>query len=256
MHKKTINHTFFILLAALLVSCSGNQQAEIEAASEKSAPSATADQGTVAPEATVVESVPCYLPLAAPDDWEVVLCETFDNNAKGWDVEVQDNEYSVYTSAIIDGKFVVDYQAKGFAGFQRTALTWFPIGDEKNFALSLKGSMDDTYQDASWGIAFRGDKDSFFLFSITNKGTYAFEIYENAGWIPLISPKSFNGIRLGEENTLRIEAVGQDFFFSINGTTVNNFSGGLLEGSEILLIVSAKEGVSTRFAFDDVVLQR
>ena len=55
---------------------------------------------------------------------------------------------------------------------------------------------------------------------------------------------------------MRIEAVGQDFFFSINGEMVNKFSGGLLEGTEIQLIVSAKEGVTTSFAFDDVVLQR
>jgi hypothetical protein len=256
MRKKSINFTFFILLAAVLVSCSGVPVADENALPESSLPTASNVQETTTPEESMVESIPCDLPLPAPDNWEVVLCETFDSNDHGWDVEVQDNEYSAYTSAIVDGQFVVDYKVKGFTGFQRTALTWFPIGNEKNFALSLKGYMDDTYQDASWGIAFRGNGDSFFLFSIVNNGSYTFEIFENDIWIPLITPKNFNGIRLGGENTLRIEAVGQDFFFSINGITVNNFSGGLLEGTEIQLIVSAKEGVNTNFAFDDVVLQR
>ena len=256
MQKKYIQIPFMILLAAVLTSCSGAQTTETVDVQEDTLPTASVAQETITPEGSEGVSVPCDLPLPAPDDWEVVLCETFDTNDHGWDVEVQDNAYSAYTSAIIDGQFVVDYKAKGFAGFQRTALTWFPIGNEKNFALSLKGYMDDTFQDVSWGIAFRGNEDSFFLFSIANTGSYTFEIFENDTWIPLITPKNSNSIRLGEENTLRLEAVGQDFFFSINGTTVNNFSGGLLEGTEIQLIVSAKEGVTTNFAFDDVVLQR
>ena len=201
-------------------------------------------------------SVPCDLPLPGPDDWTVILCERFDDNRNEWEVESQDNPYAKYTSAITDGKFTVDYTAKGFAGYQRTALTWFTIGGEKDFALSIKGSMDTPFQDVSWGIAFRGDEDSFFLFSILNDGTYRFEIFENGGWDTLITTRVSSDILLGEENTLRIEAAGRDFYFSINDTLVNQFSGALLGGEQILLVVSAKEGVSAVFAFDDVVLQR
>ncbi|MDO9546639.1 MAG: hypothetical protein Q7J07_07815 [Pelolinea sp.] len=255
MHKNLIRFPVLFLLAAVLMSCSGGQPDTVPTAEgEDMVLTATPDVSPTEPVNT--DGIACDLELPGPDDWEVVLCETFDDNRNAWEVESQDNPYAKYTSAIADGKFVVDYSAKGFAGYQRTALTWFTIGNEKNFALSINGLLESSFQDASWGIAFRGNEDSYFLFSIANNGTYVFEIFENDGWIPLITPKKFNGIRLGEENTLRIEAGGQDFYFSINDEMVNQFNGGLLEGREILLVVSAKEGVSATFTFDDVVLQR
>ena len=75
--------------------------------------------------------------------------------------------------------------------------------------------MDSSFKDVSWGIAFRGseDKDSFFLFSIMNDGTYAFEIFENGGWISLISKRGFNGILNGDENTLTGDRRGQALRF-------------------------------------------
>ncbi|MCJ7626598.1 MAG: hypothetical protein MUO76_24155 [Anaerolineaceae bacterium] len=257
MRKLLIRNILLITLPIFLAGCSGEQP---EAALITPDSNKISAQETQIPETPVetadIESVPCDLPLPGPEDWSVILCEQFDDNRNEWEVESQDNPYAKYTSAVADGKFVVDYAAKAFAGFQKSAVTWFTIGKEKDFALSVKGLMDSAFRDASWGIAFRGNEDSFFLFSIENNATYTFEIFENGAWLPLISPKNFNDIRLGEENTLRIEAGGQDFYFSINDEMVNQFNGGSLGGTEILLVVSAKEGVSATFTFDDVVLQR
>lgn len=255
MQKKLFTTFISVFIFTLLAGCSDGQSEEV--LTSKDDDSVQDAQLMEMPEETsIIESAPCDLPLPGPDDWEVVLCEQFDDNRNEWQVESQDNPYARYTSAITDGKFVIDYTAKGFAGYQRTAVTWFTIGEEKDFALSIKGLMDSSFQDASWGIAFRGDGDSFFLFSISNDGTYKFEVFEKGGWVPLITPKNTNSIQMGKENTLRIEAGGQDFYFSINDIMINQFNGALLEGKEILLIVSAKEGVSAVFTFDDVVLQR
>jgi len=256
MRKKLLRYLISAMILTFLAGCSGGQTEAVLTPEGDDGSVKEAQLTETHEEAAGVESVPCDLPLPGPDDWEVVLCEQFDDNRNEWEIESQDNPYARYTSAIADGKFVVDYTAKGFAGYQRTTLTWFTIGEEKDFALSIKGLMDSSFQDVSWGIAFRGNGDNFFLFSISNDGTYKFEILENGVWTLLINPKSINSIRLGKENTLRIEAGGQDFYFSINDTMVNQFSGALLEGKEILLIVSAKEGVSAVFTFDDVVLQR
>lgn len=265
MQKNMFGLVALVLITASAAGCAGGQpEAAPDAMKTDALEIETAPAtGTQQPKITQTvetsiepEATSCALTLPGMEDWEIVLCETFDDNRNAWEVESQDNAYSVYTSDIVDGKLVVDYAAKVFGGFQKTALTWFTIGDEKDFVLSVKGLMDSAFQDVSWGIAFRGDGDSFFLFSIANNGTYTFEIYENSGWIPLITTKAYNGIRLGEENTMRIEAGGQDFYFSINGEMVNQFSGGLLKGTQILLVVSAKEGANAVFTFDDVVLQR
>jgi len=255
MQKKLLTIFISVFIFTLLAGCSdGQSEAVLTSGDDDSVQDAQLME--MPEETSIIESVPCGLPLPGPDDWEVVLCEQFDDNRNEWQVESQDNPYARYTSVITDGKFVIDYTAKGFAGYQRTAVTWFTIGEEKDFALSIKGLMDSSFQDASWGIAFRGDGDSFFLFSISNDGTYKFEIFEKGGWVPLITPKNTNSIQMGKENTLRIEAGGQDFYFSINDIMINQFSGALLDGKEIQLIVSAKEGVSAVFTFDDVVLQK
>jgi hypothetical protein len=261
MRKNFIRYLTSVILITLLAGCSGGQPEAALATAEGDEDSVKDVQITETPEETPeetpdIEDAPCGLPLPGPDDWEVVLCERFDDNRNGWEVESQDNPYAKYTSAIKDGKFVVDYTAKGFAGYQKSALTWFTIDEGRNFALSIKGLIDSPFQDASWGIAFRGDEDSFFLFSILNDGRYRFEIFENGGWDTLITTRVYSGIRLAEENTLKIEASGRDFYFSIDDTLVNQFSGGLLRGKQILLVVSAKEGVSATFAFDNVVLQK
>ena len=260
MQKNLNRYLTLVILLTLLAGCSGGQPEAALTTPEGDDDYVKEAQITETPEETSdIEGAPCGLPLPGPDDWAVILCERFDDNRNEWEVESQDNPYARYTSAITDGKFVVDYTAKGFAGYQRTALTWFTIGEGTNFALSINGLIDTPHlSGASWGIAFRGDEDSFFLFSILNDGTYRFEITENGGrdWDTLITTRVYSGIRLGEENTLQIEAAGRDFYFSINDTLVNQFSGALLDGEEILLVVSAKEGVSAVFSFDDVVLQR
>lgn len=252
MNKSLLQYLMIVLLIIFLVSCSVEQDGEITPdVLQKTEKTQTAE---IVAEAQA--GIHCDLPLPGPDDWPVVLCEQFNDNTHGWNIEVQDNPYAAYESVIDSGKFVVNYKAKGFAGYQRSALTWFPITEEKNFTLSIIGLIDSSFHDVSWGIAFRGEGDDFFLFSIMNSGKYKFEIYEDGNWIPLITPKTFSGIHLGEENKLRIEAGGQDFYFSINDTMVNQFNGALLEGDEIQLIVSAKEGVQAVFSFDDVVLQK
>jgi len=238
-------------LALLAVSCGAEEPAvETPEVMPTAVPTLAPTTETPEPDAT------CDLPLRVGEDWEVVLCETFDDNSDGWQEETQDNPYSAYTSAVAGGKFVVDYRAKSFAGFTQSALTWFDVAQEKNFVMSVMGRIESAFAESSWGVAFRGDADSFFLFSLQNDGTYIFEIYEDNRWLPLITRKQTNLINAGEDNTVRIEAVGSDFYFSINGEMVNQFSGAALPGDNIQLVVSAKEGARAVFTFDDVVVQK
>ncbi len=206
-------------------------------------------------EPTSNPGIPCALSKPSDKDWPVTLCETFDDNQKGWTVESQDNPYAQYRIAVEGGKYALDYTAKGFAKFQRSALTWFDVASAGDFALSVTALMNSDFQNCSWGLAFRADKDSFFLFSIYNDSTYAFEIYEKNSWIPLISRRSFDGILTNAYNKLAVIAEGGDFIFFINDAQVNSFSGGLLQGDDIQLVVSAKEGVSANYYFDDLVMQ-
>ncbi len=256
-YRKSASILLALWVIALAAGCAAPATTvETPAAPQEETASQTAVPTDAAPEEET-DTVPCDLPLPGPEDWPVWKCDRFDDNRNDWQVESQDNDYARYAAFIEDGKYVVDYTAKVFAAFQRSALTWFDVGDARDFAMSVTGTMDTRFQDVSWGVAFRGgeEKASFFLFSIRHDGSYVFEIFENNTWIPLVGPRSYNGIRKGGENTLRILAEGPDFRFFINGEEVEGFEGGRLEGMEIMLVVSAKEGTSANFLFDDLVLQ-
>jgi len=250
-----------IALALGLNACSPAGQ-QMTATSEATSPAntpqvivPTAGTSATEPPAGIPE---CDLSLPGPVDWPVFICDHFDGKHQTFPIESQDNPYARYTAQITDGQiYEVDYTAKGFAQFQRSTLTWFDIASAQDFALSISGTMDSTFKDVSWGIAFRGseDKESYFLFSIMNDGTYAFEIHEKKGWISLISKRGFNGIKAGEKNTLTVIAEGKNFKFMINGEPVEGFDGGLLEGMQVFLVVSVKEGASATYFFDDLVMQ-
>ncbi len=247
------------IAAAFILSACGTPAPQATPSPEAPAAASTPQATAVEPTAELPSGIPdCDLPLPGPEDWPVYICDTFNGTHETFPAENQDNAYARYNARVTDGQFYeVDYTAKGFAQFQRTTLTWFDIAKAQDFALSITGKMDSTFKDVSWGIGFRGseEKESFFLFSIYNDGTYAFEIFENGGWISLISRRHFNGILAGEDNTLTVTVEGRSFKFLINNQPVEGFDGGLLDGMEVFLVVSAKEGASAVFSFDNLVMQ-
>lgn len=255
MMKKRILSGNLLVILIMLSACGVPAQSPaptataVEAAGENT-PEAPTPTATFVPPA-------CDLPLPASEGWPVLVCETFEDAGNLFPEESQDNPYAEYSAGVSNGAYRLDYSAKNFASFQRTALTWFDIATAYDFALSITGLMSTDFREISWGIAFRGspEKDSFFLFSIYNDGTYGFEIYENGGWIPLISRRPFSGIVPDQKNTITVIAEGQNFRFLVNGEGVTFFNGGLLEGMEISLLVSVREGASVIYTFDDLVVQ-
>jgi len=256
-----------LIFLALTVSCTqaagveGQElpaEATVTASIDATSTAGTAGEDVEADGSAVgAPEIDCELELPAQTDWPLLLCETFADNRNQWQVESQDNPYARYTSDIKSGQFQVEYNAKFFSNTSSSALTWFDVGEAKDFVLSVRGLIDTRLTSTGWGVAFRADDEmkSFFLFSIYNDGSYALDIYENQGWGPLIGRRPNNSILPGQVNKLVILVEGQDFTFWINDQQVNRFEGGLLEESGIRLVVTAREGAKARFAFDDVVLQ-
>ena len=244
-----------LVVGLLLSSCAGAGQSLVSTPTATSVQQET--QTSISTPLPSITPTACDLPLPGPADWMVLVCDSFDSSDSVFPDESQDNPYAKYDGKTSDGQYQLDYTAKNFAAFTRTALTWFDIANAQDFAVSVTGQMDTQFQGISWGIGFRGsgEKDNYFLFSIYNDGTYAFEIYENDGWIPLISRRPFSGILPEQPNKVTVIAEGQNFRFLVNDQAVNFFNGGLLEGLQIFLVVSAREGASVNFTFDNVVVQ-
>ena len=247
------------IAAAFILSACSSPSPQATPTPEAPATASAPQVQKVEPTAELPSGIPdCDLALPGPEDWPVYICDTFNGTHETFPAENQDNAYARYSARVTDGQFYeVDYTTKGFAQFQRSSLTWFDFAKAQDFALSIDGKMDSAFKDVSWGIGFRGseEKESFFLISIYNDGTYAFDIFENDAWIALISRRIFNGIQPGEGNTLTVSVEGRSFKFLINNQPVEGFDGGLLDGMEVFLAVSAKEGASAVFSFDNLVLQ-
>lgn len=216
---------------------------------------------TTAPTPTAEPQLPeviCELDLPTSADWPVSLCDLFDDNRNEWQLESQDNPYARYTADIVDGQLQIDYSAKAFESFSRTAITWFDIGESADFALTISGMIDSRLTNTGWGIAFRANDDmtSYYLFSLNNDDTFSLEYNNNnKNWIPFIPRTGHSSLRNADMNTVTIVADGADFSFWINGTQVGTFEGVDLGNGLIRLMVSAAEGANVVFYFDDIVLQ-
>jgi len=242
--------SFFSLSALFIAGCTGDEEIPLATEAPTEVP--------VSPSIELVPTeIPCNLELPGPSEWNIAICEVFDDNAHGWQVESQNNEIATYTSAVTAGEFAVDYFASGFAGYQKTALTWFNVASSSDFAMSIDGRIDSDSNTVSWGVAFRAGEDmgSFFLLSIYVDNSYAFEIFEDKAWISLISRRPFEGPARGEINTLGITTDGGSFKFTINGSPLDEFNSTALKEQNIMLVVSAFEGARANFAFDNLVLQ-
>ncbi len=244
----------YLLLMAIISSCAGAGPSLVATPTQEIAQETQTLSATPNPTITPPS---CDLPLPGPEDWMVLVCDSFNTSNSVFPDESQDNPYAKYDGRTNDGEYQLSYTAKNFAAFTRSAITWFDIANAQDFAVSVTGRMDTQFQNVSWGIGFRGsgEKDSYFLFSIYNDGTYAFEIYENNSWIPLISRRPSSSILPNQLNKITVIAEGQDFQFLVNDQAINFFNGGLLEGLQIFLLVDAREGASVNFTFDDVVVQ-
>ena len=252
----------FFLFVLIVTGCSGEGESPTETespqeASPEASPESPTEAATDQPTKTAAATIPCDIDLPGAADWPVAICEKFDDNSYGWQVESQENEFATYTSMITEGEFVVDYYASGFGGFQKTALTWFDVATAENFALSVDGRADSNSNTISWGIAFHADEEmgNFFLLSVYIDNRYAFELYENGVWTPLISQRPFEGPARGETNRLGITAEDGSFNFTINGNPLEEINTTVLDGDKILLIVSAFESARATFGFDNLVVQ-
>jgi hypothetical protein len=240
----------FMLVLLTVYGCGGPTTATLAAGTPPSGTTANTAGGTSAPGGSPAAAASpssagatCNLPLPSDKGWPVQKCDSFDDNTGNWTVESQDNPYARYNIDVKDGAYTLDYTAKGFSGYKHSALTWFDVASAKDFALSVTGKITSNFQNCSWGVAFRtsDSENSFFLFSIYNDNTYAFDIYEDGNWVPLISQRAYDKLKSGDANKLTIVANGGDFTFYINDNQVNSFSGAKLEDTGIKLVASARK---------------
>ena len=250
MIKKMI--VLIVITVAILAGCA--PQAQATPTPEPVLEQAATAAATPTAEPTVI---PCSLPQPGPEEWPVVICQTFDAGSGILPEEEQNNEFAFYTADAVDGEYNVDYIGRLFEGYTRSALTFFDLGNMDMFAISVDGTILSGSTETSWGVAFGSDENyaGFYLFTIFNDNSFILEQFLNGDYETLIPRTETPVIVYRETNNLVITSQSNSYIFTINGVEVGSYQGEPPAGDLVMLAVSAFEGSTATFLIDNLVVK-
>ncbi len=241
-----------LMAAAVFAGCAPEPQPTPipELVREQASPAAP----TLTPAPTEVS---CSLPQPGPEEWPVVVCQTFDEGSGILPEEEQNNEFAFYTAGAVEGEYSVDYIGRLFEGYTRSALTFFNIGNMDKFAISVDGTILSGSTETSWGVAFGSDENysGFYLFTIFNDNSFILEEFLNGEYETLIPRTLTPVIKYREANNLTVTSQSNNYVFSINGIEVGSYQGESPAGDLVMLAVSAFEGSNATFLIDNLVVK-
>ena len=250
----------FIILLLSFVSCStGIPAGEIKTAIVETESIDAEPPPTIVPTEPLPSPTPppppCNLSTSKNNDWTTIVCEEFESDTGGWGSSVSgDLASSVFK--VENSKLAVDFTSKNTQSFTSGVVQRLNISEAKDFTLSVKGNIISKFDQAEWGVAFRGESDSYYLLMFSNFGTYILQQLKNNTWTDLLVFKAHSAIRWEEENELTLVVDGDRFEIYMNGELINSYESSSLSGLDINLAVGAAEGVVARFEFDDLIIKQ
>lgn len=185
-------------------------------------------------------------------NWKVIQSDTFDSNTNNWLVDSVDDEYSLTTYEILDGKYRWDVTAhKSVIGWVKA--DWKALAD---FYLSVDIQQTEGPNTTDYGLIFREDDNSnFYYFGIDEHGQYAVFLYFEE-WHTLRDWTKTELIRPGKFNRLMVIGEGPHFIFFINGQYLAEITDDTIaSGSTALAIEMVAENDHAVFEFDNFDLR-
>ena len=264
MNKQFRNIVFLVLtvlfLLSLVTACGKKTTSAIPlTVTEEHQEVPTATIKVVAPTAgppKIPSVTACPITSSIKPEWKIRLCETFDNNTKGWIVGDQSNELMNADVRIEGGKYIIDYGGKAVKGYDTGTGSRIILGDAADFAVTIKGKFDTDNKYVGWGVVFRSSqaKDGY-MFRISREGLYAFQRIEGGALFSLIPAKSTGMIKLDQDNTITVIAEGNHFEFYINDSLINSYDDDKLTGSKLFMAIWLAEGAKSVFEFDEIMVK-
>jgi hypothetical protein len=194
-------------------------------------PVADAGTATVEAQSTRVALSPL---LKQEQAWPVNFTDSFKDNGNGWDTGDVRDSYISGSRSIGKGLYLWNLTA-----VQSASDFSFPImlNDQTDFYASVDMKYDamPNDPDADAGLVFRySDADqTWYYFSLNNRGQYYFGWYDGASWDQLIPETSTSAFHPGQINQLAVGASGSQFIFLINGQMVDEFVNDVLSSGTI-----------------------
>lgn len=210
-------------------------------------------QATKAPIKTPTPS--CEVLSNLKSNWKTILCDTFDNSQSDWYVGKDTSDLAEIDVFINNGQYIIDITGKPNTGYKGGVIQWFGLANAQNFMASIDGKISSKNRGVAWGINFRGKDNNFFSFVIGKEGWYRLDMLKNNDWFYPIKTKMNNAIKWDDSNNLSIVAEDEKFYFYVNDILIDSYESDNKFGTEISLVVSADEGASATFFFDNALIK-
>ena len=262
---------FYLLYVLILVSCSPPAEsaiqtaiAETEGAKISDFAIQTAIAETQSAEVkldaqstpTVDNSEPsmgCSLTSPVKNEWQTVLCDTFDESGDWW--TGLDASTGIEIS-ISDGKYYIDHTSKNAQGFLSGWYTAMQIAAAQDYVISLTGEMTSKYKQCTWGITVRGDYSDGYTFSIDNQGNYWLTAEGSSNkYIGNVEYGSNSAIKWDSSNTITALVEDDVITFYVNGKPVVSYEADNSSSPEISWSIWGAEGVTALYEFDDLLIK-
>ena len=215
-----------VLAICILVSVFANTDSKSSDTSSVDLPTDTPIPDTSGPTATFEAkgTLDALQPiLKQAQSWPASFTENFKDNSHEWKAGDVRDSYVSGNRSISDG--IYTWTITSVQGASDFAFPNMP--DQTDFYVSV----DMTYvnmpddPDADAGLAFRYNStdQTWYYFSVNDKGQYYFGWYDGNNWSSLIPETDSSAIHPGQTNKLTVGVQGSQFIFLINGQMVDHF---------------------------------
>lgn len=249
--KKRINLMFVMACFFLIALVLGSGNHSVEAATS---PTPTVTPTTTPSRFKTVDN--CKITSTLKPEWEVRLCETFDDNSMKWPTGEESNDEVFADTKIEGGKYVIDFSGKAGKNYTAGTGSVIFIGDVTDFVVTVKGKFDTDNKYVGWGFVYRSSQErNGYVYRISQEGKYGLQRMEGGKLFTLIPGKASNLIKKGADITLSIVAEGDHFDFYINDSLVNSYEDAKLSGTRLSLALYLQEGAKAVFEFDEMLVK-
>jgi hypothetical protein len=263
--KKRYAIIVFLLIASLILnSCGktddGGNGTNGSPTGDESSLDADTEQEVAEPEAPEMPEAPIQAPAVCSinspykQEWETLVCETFDSDTFLWTGQDQG------TSARVEsGEYVLDNSTKISAGFTTGFIFPVNVGSAQDYMISVDGYMDSKFRDCTWGVFVRSTAGEIvYFFMINNEGRYVLtgsSDEEANRYLGNLKSGSHNTIEWDGTNTITVVVEGKMMDFYVNDELLVTHEGINAVDPNFGLIVWGGEGVSAVNYFDNLLVR-
>jgi len=196
----------------------------------------------------------CSIDSSIREDWNTVLCETFEDDTVLWQGTSQGT-----STRLEGGQYIID-NTTGVSQGYTTGFT-FPVfaGGAPDHMISVDGELDSQFKNCTWGVFVRSKSDEIiYFFMINNQGRYTLTgstDNDAARYLGNIDSGSHSAIVWDGVNNLTAVADGRELAFYINDEIVVTHEANNDTDDQFGLIVWGGEGVSAVTRFDNLLVR-